>query len=60
MVQPFHPLQSLLQGPHFASLAFKVGMQAGDGLLDHLRLGQQEIGEVVVVAFAEHERAYIL
>ena len=24
-------------------------MQAGDGLLDYLHLGQQEIGEVVVV-----------
>jgi hypothetical protein len=35
-------------------------MQAGDGLLDHLHLGQQEIGEVVVVAFAEQERLLVL
>ena len=49
VVQTFHPLHPLPQGPHLAGLALQVGMQAGDCLLDHLHLGQQEIGEVVVV-----------
>ena len=49
VVQPLHPLQSLLQRSHLAGIALQVGMQACDGLLDNLHLAQQEIGDVVVV-----------
>ena len=40
------------QRPNVAGLALQIGVQAADGLQDHLHLGQQEIGEVVVVALA--------
>ena len=60
MIEPVHALQSPLQGAHLAGFALQIGMQVGDGLLDHLHLGQKEVGEVVVVAFTQQERALVL
>jgi len=53
LIQPLASFQLLLQVPQLPGLAFQVGIQVCDRLLDHLHLGQQEIGEVVVVTLAQ-------
>ena len=40
VIQPLHSLQTLLQRPQFAGLALQIGVEAADGLQDHLHLGQ--------------------
>ena len=48
------------QRHHFAGLALHIGVQAADGLQDHVHLGHLKIGEVVLVALAGQKPSLVL